>query len=198
MSTIVKKVAYDATTDGAQSGGKFHGGELDRLVLEFMKRSGERSYSAALAIVTKANPTLAKSYADLDTTPSQDSPENTSKSRGDATRHRGDSFDPAYRRRIESRPDAPQSPLTRVPDQAQMRIDRGEAGAEVHRRTMELMRTNQGLNYEGALSAVLQGDPALAAKYRGVGISDTDYTDLYDNASGSCGSRVSGSGNEKG
>lgn len=64
----------------------------------------------------------------------------------------------------EIRPDI----VERVPTQAEMAIDRGEAGAEVHRLALEAMRAYRGMDYADALTRVLKDDPELARRYRGV------------------------------
>jgi hypothetical protein len=46
-------------------------------------------------------------------------------------------------------------------------IERGEAGAEVHRRVEAAMRTDAQLKYTAGLTRVLRDDPQLAAQYRG-------------------------------
>src|SRR5712664_2400380 len=176
--TEVRRVNY---TEGAQQGGKGGSDASSRVheeVKKYMEQNKEKSYSKALEKVLKANPQLHREYVvDLDSgTPVADAPRSV-KAPVDREGHRKDSFDPQYRRRIESRPDAPQSPLTRVPDQATALIDRGDAGALVHKAVMEYKRQYQGLTYEHALSAVLQLDPELAKRYRGM-IGDVDYCDL--------------------
>lgn len=60
------------------------------------------------------------------------------------------------------------SPWERVPDQAAAAIDRGEAGAEVHRLSLELMRSNPSMTYADAMQRVLTDRPELRRAYRGV------------------------------
>jgi hypothetical protein len=143
--------------------GRLHGADVDRAVRDYMQRTGEKSYSAALIAVTKADSNLAREYAAVG---------------ADARdAHRRDSFDPKYRDRQQSGDSSAGLPRERVSDQATAQIDRGEAGAEVHKRTMELMRTPEyrGISYEQALTAVLQLDPDLASRYRQFA---GDYSDM--------------------
>src|SRR5712692_4315130 len=65
--TVVRKVeGQEVRTLVQDADVDFHGAKVNRLVREYMQRTGEKSYSAALAKVTKANPTLAREYAGVD------------------------------------------------------------------------------------------------------------------------------------
>lgn len=99
-----------------------------------------KTYSAALEAVLDADAALRREYADLD-------------------------WDPTNRRRW---PIIDPSVVERVPSQAESAIDRGEAGYEIHKRVMQAMRAERGLDYWTAFERVLADNPALAAQYRGI------------------------------
>jgi hypothetical protein len=55
-----------------------------------------------------------------------------------------------------------------------MQIDRGEAGQIVNDRVLQMRRENSSLSYEEALLLVLNDDPELAKRYRGM-LMDGDF-----------------------
>jgi hypothetical protein len=191
-------------TGGAQGGTSVHGVEVDKLVREYMVRHGEKSYFKALQQVAKSHPDAAKKYGELNLEGSRDpvqvdgdaADDSDESSRTD--QHRRDVHDIKYKRRMENLGDSYKNlPKEWPQEMAKAMIDRGNAGAEIQRRILELQRKYPGLDWDGAMSAVCADDPALAQAYRAV-LGNVDYQDINELWSGSGGSRVSGSGNEKG
>jgi hypothetical protein len=95
-----------------------------------------KSYEEALRAVLAADVVLARDYA---------------------------TWDPSNPRRW---PIIDASTIEHVPSQAETAIDRGEAGAEVHRLALKIMAANRGMDYADALTQVLKDHPDLARRYR--------------------------------
>lgn len=124
---------YAADDDGDDVGRA-----VDAAVRDHMRRTGEQSYSKALAAVLAQDRALQGRYA----SGFEDS---------------GISRPGGFGREVE-----------RVPSQAETPIDRGEASARVHDLVVAWMEKHQGKDYTAGLTAILRAYPELAAQYRGI------------------------------